>query len=650
MQVFIGFIKIFLLIILLSGCATIKAQNNAYSTKKTTSTKALGLYKKGELAARKNDYKKANGFFHKAIKKDPQFVDAFIQLGGIAYEQKEFAKAKQHFAKATQMAPDYKPRLYYTLGVIAFKEKNYPLAIKQIEHFLSFEKINKRRRKSATKKLANIKFIAQAIQNPLPFKPQNLGEAINSTNPEYLPSFTADEQFMIFTRRVNNQEDFFLSQKVAGVFQPASPIEEINTDKNEGAQCISADGRFMAMTLCGRERTAFGSCDIFASVKRKGKWLAMRNIGKEINSKYWDAQPSLTANGDALYFASDRPGGKGGRDLWVSYRTGNKWGTPVNLASINTDGDDQAPFIHSDGKTLYFMSDGHPGMGEADLFMSRKQADGSWTKAVNLGYPINDEGQQGALVVSLDGRKGYFAGPKESAGEGPFFGAIDIFEFELPLSLRPDPVTYVKAFVHDQANQPLEAQIQVVDLANNKIYFTTLTDELGLFLSVLPSGKNYALHVTKPGYFFHSENFQLTDINDIHQPYELKIQLNKIQKSTADVPQKASPIILQNVFFDSGKSTLQPYSYYELDQLAKLLIDQSAIKIQINGHTDNVGRPADNMTLSQKRAEAVYDYLIGKGISASRLSYKGFGETQPIDSNETAEGRRNNRRTEFERL
>ncbi len=650
--------SVLFIFLFLTGCVGTKAQTKmqtgTYTTRKTTNTHALGAYKKGNEYVQKRQLDKAIGQYKKALKKDPLFVDAMIKIGGVHYEKSDLESAKIYFEKVVKMAPDYQPRVYYTLAVIATKSKDYEQAIRLAEKYLSYPKIKGRRRAKGEKKLANWRFAKEAVRHPLPFKPKNLGPNINTSEPEYLPSFTADEQFLIFTRRVHNQEDFYISRKENGQFLPAVPMKDINTDKNEGAQCISSDGRFLAMTICGRDEYSRGSCDIYFSEKKDGSWTPIKKMGTAVNSKRWDAQPSLSANGQAIYFASERAGGLGGRDIWVSYRNeSGKWGVPQNLGdSINTAGADQAPFIHPDGKTLYFMSDGHPGMGGGDLFFSKRLANGQWSKAKNLGYPINDEGIQGALVVSLDGRKGYFAGPEKSASEGDFFGgAIDIFEFELPEEIRPDLVTYVKGEVLDfDSNKKLDgASVELVDLKTGKSFYKATVDKDGTFLAVLPQG-NYALNVSKAGYLFFSENYELNQPASFEKPFSLVAKLRKIIVKPSSSMGEKQVVILKNVFFDSGSAHLKSSSDFELDRVAQMLKDAKNLKMQINGHTDNVGSEAANLLLSEQRAKAVYDYLIQQGVSANQLTYKGFGESQPIDTNDSEEGRSNNRRTEMEPL
>ena len=349
------------------------------------------------------------------------------------------------------------------------------------------------------------------------------------------------------------------------------------------------------------------------------------------------------------------------KDIYVSQRLENgDWSQPKKLsAAVNTDDGDQNPFIHPDGQTLYFMSKGHPGMGGYDLFVTRKDENGAWQTPQNLGYPINTPSNEGALTISLDGKTAYFARDQSQlvAGEASAFdvakpgNGTDIFSFELHPDVRPQPVTYVKAKVRDANTQrDLIAEVDFVDLKTGKTHTKSLTDEAGEFLVVLPMGKDYALNVAKQKYLFHSENFALAESNSLTEPYLLNIDLIPIEeKSNSETPiAKAKPVILKNVFFATGSAELLDASLLELNRLKDLLVENPNLNIQINGHTDNVGSDNDNQTLSTNRAKAVYDFLIKNGITANRLRYKGFGESQPIATNDTEEGRQSNRRTEFE--
>ena len=472
-----------------------------------------------------------------------------------------------------------------------------------------------------------------------------------------MPSLTADGEKLVFVRVVGRQEDFYLSQKKNGRWEEAIPLENINHPQlSEGAQSIAANGKSIVFTACERKE-GMGRCDLYIAEMKNGQWQPARNLGSPINTKGWESQPSLSADGNTLYFVSDRQGGQGLIDLWVSRKdTAGHWGEPQNLGpTINTAEREQAPFIHPDGQTLYFMSDGHPGLGGFDIYFSRLQPDGSWGTPQNLGYPINTEANEGAFIVSLDGATAYFSTDRAGVLDSLMpedrkllRRASDIYSFELYPEARPQPVTYVKAIVREAGTRrPLIAEVDFIKLKSGQSHVQAQTDEEGEFLVVLPMGEDYALNVSKPGYLFHSENFALAEASSLTEPFLLEIELSPISEPTAGEP-AAKPVILKNVFFETASAALRPESTAELTRLKDLLEDNPGLAIRINGHTDNVGSEEDNQLLSENRAKAVYDFLVEKGIPEERLQYKGYGESKPIATNYTAEGRQQNRRTEFE--
>ena len=272
---------------------------------------------------------------------------------------------------------------------------------------------------------------------------------------------------------------------------------------------------------------------------------------------------------------------------------------------------------------------------------------------MNLGYPINTKANEGALIVSLDGKTAFFATDKKlSAAElentAPLKGDADIYQFELYEEARPNLVTYVKAKVYDaKTKQPLVAIAEISELGNEEEFMKVRTDEDGTFLLCLTAGKNYALNVNKQQYLFYSDNFALANVNNLEKPYLLDIPLIPIEATLSTEEEESQPIVLKNVFFETASAQLKSESEIELNKLKALLDQNPEMHVQINGHTDNVGQDEDNLKLSEARAKAVYTYLTNAGISASRLQFKGFGETRPIATNDTAEGRQQNRRTEF---
>lgn len=641
-----------ILSVLLTCAAAMVAAQPAYTTAKTTGSRSAKDYERAMTMIELGSLEEGYNLLARAVGNDSLFVDAYFQMAAIRYDQGVLAEAEQLFEKGLQLAPEYRKVVWLQLGLTEWRQDKFDEAEVHLKRYLDLEPSNERDIDLARTYLKRCEFSAAAMRNPVPFEPRKLGPGVNTDMDEYLPSFTADGSTLIFTRVLGRQEDFFLSRQAAdGTWEEARPIDRINTPENEGAQTVSADGRLLIFTACNR-RDAIGRCDLYFTEYKGGKWSDVRNLGEPVNSGAWESQPSLSSDGKALYFASDRRGGRGEKDLWVSYRQPDgSWGLPQNLGdSLNTPGDEQGPFIHPDGQTLYFMSDGHPGMGGADIFYSRRGPDGEWLAPVNLGYPINSKSDEGLLVVSLDGQTAYFASNRKDLDPAPSGGrtTYDIYAFDLYEAARPAPVTYVKAMVRDaETGVPLEAKVDFIDLGSGQVSSSSQTDKDGQFLVVLPAGRNYALNVSRPKYLFFSEHFALEGLHSVNEPYLLEIGLQAIGEGLADLP-KEKPIVLKNIFFESGSAVLLPQSLAELNILYRLLAENPSLRIQINGHTDSVGSDADNQVLSGHRAKAVYDFLVKEGIDSARLRYKGFGETRPVDTNDTEEGRQKNRRTEFE--
>lgn len=617
----------------------------AYFTVESAPNKAKNAYNDGVMEARKGNTAIAIGYFERALKECPTFIDAQLLWAGSQLKIKDYARAEEGFEKVIALDNKYQPGAYFTLAMSEWEQDKFEEAALHAEHYLKTNSPNPDLLREAKRLAANARFAAEAVKNPVPFDPKPVGNGVNSPADEYLPSLTADGGTMIFTRRDFIDENFYQSEFENGQWKTATPLDGVNTAQNEGAQHISPDGSWLVFTACNRrDDGSQGSCDLYWSQLKNSGWTKPVPFSAAINSTDWDAQPCISADGKTLYFSSMRPGGQGGRDLWLTTRQpGGKWSKPENLgAGINTDLDEQTPFLHPDGQTLYFTSNGLPGMGENDLYLVRRQADGSWGAPENLGYPINTKANEGTLTVSLDGRTAYFAANRPGGQ-----GGIDIYQFELPAHARPRPVTYARARVKDAVTgNPLVAKVDFTDLKTGLSFVSANTKSDGSFLVCLPAGKDYALNVSKDKYLFYSENFNLVETATFDKPYLLNIELQPIGDEAAAVA-SSKPIALRNVFFETGSASLRPESSSELDRLAALLTEVPTLKIQINGHTDNVGDEASNQRLSEARAKAVYDYLIAKNIAAERLKFKGFGESQPVETNDTAEGRGRNRRTEF---
>ena len=664
------FFRILSLLIFIFCCLISNSNNSAIQAQPKTAAKSKSKTAKkpskaDKLFASARDYlviqnnpTEAEKIFKKIIKKYPNYLQAYNELADLYTAQKKYADMRKIYTTMLERGKTPKNQFMVHLkwGEIEKKLGNYDTAALHLEKSLT-QKVPANwddRVKKAKNLLENSKFAAKAIKNPVTFKPIHLDSTINSRFDEYLPMITADEGTMVFTRRIGRDlrvnEDFYISRKdTANHWKYALPLgQPINTETNEGAISISPDGTRLFFAAEGR-KDGLGGFDIYYSIRRGDGWEGPYNLGHPVNSPGWESQPCLSADGQELYFCSRRNGGLGVIDIWVSYLKDNFWTTPKNLGEpINTSGDEQTPFIHPDGQTFYFSSSGHVGMGDNDLFMTRKQPNGQWAKPQNLGYPINTYNNEGGLAVTASGQYAYYSALTDSAG-------FDIFYFELPKNLQPNFVTYGKGLITDaETKSELGANIDITDLQTGKIVIATSSDPLtGEFLFTLPLGKNYMCNVNKENYLFYSDHFSLDTPNPPDKPFLIDIKLKPIKRTIVGPNEKViswnvgAPVVLKNVFFETGKYELQPLSYPELNRLVELLNQTPEMRIELSGHTDNVGLAAANQTLSVNRAKAVYNYLIAQGINANRLSYKGYGDTRPVAPNTTDEGRAANRRTEF---
>lgn len=613
--------------------------------------KALRLYEDGMDKYQQYQSEEALKLFKEAALLDPMFLDALEMIGMIYEDTKQFDSAVFYYERVIALNPDFYPPTYLHLGTSCFSRGWYEKSEQYLNTFLSFSDISAKQRSMAEMHLVKAQFAVEQVKHPVPFLPENMGDSINSQWDEYLPALTVDNRTLIVTvRHPKNpkdtlgamEEDFYESEwnYLTGTWGKVKRMPEpINSSENEGAQSISPDGRYLFFTACNRP-DGFGSCDIYVARKQGNKWGKPFNLWEPVNTAAWESQPSIAADGRTLYFASRRDGGKGGIDLWMSVLQDDKmWSEPVNLGdNINTTGNETTPFIHPDGQTLFFASDGHLGMGKMDLFYVRKQADGTWGKPVNMGYPINTYADEINIMINAKGDKAYFSSNMPGG-----FGRHDLYTFELYKEARPVPVTYMKGIVFDeQTRKPLEARFQVMKLPTGEVVAEAYSDALsGSFLVSLPVGESYALHVSKDHYLFYSEHFDLssdTVFSEIH-PFVREVPLKPLFKG--------QQLVLDNIFFKVDSYELLSESDVELNKLVELLQKNPGIKIEISGHTDNTGSEAHNLTLSEQRAKSVYDYLIAHHIDAERLSYAGYGFRKPIDTNDTEAGRQRNRRTEI---
>jgi outer membrane protein OmpA-like peptidoglycan-associated protein len=641
------YIKKYLLIIFLSWLFILPAFTQNHSP--AISEKARKYYEQAEplMFARKFD--QAIAVLNKAVEKEPQYAEAYYRLGNIHELLQNDVKALENYARSVELKPNHKPFIaaYYALGNIAMRKGNYEQAKGYYESFIELKPAKPAQFAEAKRNLANAMFAIEAKQHPLPFSPKPLSKAVNKFALQYFPVLTADQQTLIFTARdttaANDDENLYVSYQKNGEWtSPISLSSSINTPENEGTCSISADGRTLVFTSC-KGRESFGSCDLFVTYKVGEEWTMPINLGGKINTSSWESQPSLSADGRTLYFTSDRRGGYGKRDIWMSQLgEDGVWGTAINLGTaVNTPDDDLSPFIHVNGTTFFFSSKGHLGLGGFDLFATEKTGNNTWARPKNLGYPINTHDDQVSLFVTADGKKGYYSHEEK---RGRQYLSSVLHEFELPEQIAMEHTSdYLKGTVYDaQTKQKIGARLELFNLNSGNMDALMQADrKTGEYLTVLTQGASYALYVNKEGYLFKSLYFDFNQKKE-HEPLVLDIYLEPVRAGAKD--------ILNNLFFATGEFKLENKSKTELDKLIGFLNENKSLRMEISGHTDDIGKDEDNLELSRKRAKSVYDYLLNAGVNANRLKYAGYGETQFVAPNTSDKNRQLNRRIEFKVL
>jgi outer membrane protein OmpA-like peptidoglycan-associated protein/tetratricopeptide (TPR) repeat protein len=630
---------VLIIFLLITTVSTISAQ--WYDPLKVN-TKATDIYLQGITKAQNSEYTTAIHLIESALGIEPRFVDAHLSLAGVYANLKNYAASVDHFKKALSLDSVYSNYYLLPYSISLAGMGKFDEALTAVNTFLTNPKLNERSIKAGNFRKSCYEFAiayekSHSDKNYV-FKPENLGDNINSADLEYFPSLTIDGSKMIFTRRIKGNEDFYESDLENHHWGKAKQLPgNINSERfNEGAQNISQDGRWLIFTGCNFPEGR-GSCDLYISHLTKQGWSEAENLGPNVNSEFWESSPSLSPDKRDLYFSSNVPGGFGGKDIWVCHRNEEgKWGEAKNLGpEINTGGDESCPFMHADNQTLYFNSTGHQCYSDKpDLFVAKKLAGNKWSVPENLGYPINTIDDEGSLIVAADGKTAYYASDRSDTK-----GGMDIYTFELREGVRPLKTLWVKGKVFDiKTKNGLPSSVELTDVESKETLSRLQTDEDGNYLVTLPTGKEYAFNVSRKGYLFYSDHFDLS-AKTTDSIFQVDIPLQPIEVNAS--------IVLKNVFFDTKKSILKPGSITELDNVVRMMNENPKMKVQISGHTDNVGKPTDNLQLSMARAISVVNYLLGKGVKNERLVFKGYGETRPVADNKTEQGKALNRRTEL---
>ena len=610
---------------------------------------------KGDRFFQRKDYENALKNYLEALSLEKDHAQANFKAGISYLNQETYSQAVVYLEKAHNLQPDVDPNIHYHLAM-AYQEGHQ--FAKAQKHFEAFKGKYKNLAGVANQKITECILGDSLMKLPVNATVRPLAD-INTGFAEFFPLLTRDGQTLIFTsnrsaddyqvKSGTNFEDVYVSEIEGSQWRAPEKISpHINVKLNDAAVSLSPDGN--TLFLYYEE----GRGDIYTSTKENGAWSAPVPLNRFVNHPHYrESGACLSPDGKKLYFSSNRPGGKGGYDIYVCALGSNgDWGRPSNLGSpLNTRGDEEFPFLHSDGTVIYFSSNGHPSLGNHDIFRSSFQ-DGKWTSPENLGYPINTRGYEGNFVMMHNERTGYFSSRR---GDAP--GSMDLYTvtFASSPALSETPkgtgqgvtqagkkiVTLLKGTVIDVSNTtPLEATIRLVDNGSGIVVSTVKTGPSGNFELVIPHGGNFGVTTEKSGYLFNSMNFNLPRF-DKYQEIDTHILMVKAAVG--------SKVIMKNIFFDVNQSALKPESLSELQNIRDLLVRNPEWRIQVNGHTDNVGHPKTNLALSLKRAESVVQYLIREGISPDRLRAKGYGSERPLVSNDDeAEGRQINRRTEIE--
>lgn len=620
----------------------------SYAQFSSSSKKATKLFKQAQFIptqqldpqTRMPDFKAGIELVDKALKNDPNFWEAYVLRGEYHMNLRDKSAAIADFENALRVSPNHSRTgmTFYRLADLYLDQGAYDKALTNIKSFINHPNANEEYLKSGYSIYDNALFAIDAIKHPKPFNPVNAGPGVNTQFAEYYPTLTVNGKELMFTRALpygsSIQEDFFTSINRDNAWTVATPMpQHVNTEHNEGAPTISADGRSLIFVACidetgtyGEQRKGKGSCDLFFTQKIGPRWSNPVNLPGDVNSYHWETQPSLAADGKTLYFVRGLRG-KGAdqrnSDIYVSKLSEHgKWGAAERLSDvINTPFAEESVCIHPDGKTLYFASRGHAGMGGSDIFMSQMDRLGNWSKPVNLGYPINTKFDENSLIVSAEGNLAFFASDRAGG-----YGDLDIYYFELPKEFQPTTTYYFDGRVFDaQSNNPIPGHFTLKDIASGEVIIVSNADAInGTFTVPLPSNRQYVIEVTYDGYAMTSLGFDLT-YNANQTSYHLDIPMNPLNSGSAN--------ILKNIYFDLNSATLRKESNIELNNLANFLRTNPNIHIELGGHTDTRGNAEDNLTLSTERAKAVYTHLIQvERIDANRLTFVGFGEREPIIS------------------
>ena len=586
------------------------------------------------------------------------FYDAFDELRGkedfavfyelkaeILWVQKTYFESETEALKTINICPDNFPKAYYFLGEIAYNRKDYVNADIYLKKCLELE-ISDPYYSDAVLLYSKAKTLAEIINNPVDFNPK-IVKGISTKFDEYLPIISPDQELSFFTRRLEKKskqsitpiivEEFTWSKKENITFEVGSALDyPFNIESNEGGASITIDNKILYYTKCSLTQGGYKNCDIFYVFNQDGSWSEVQNFSKNFSKiDSWESQPTVSSDGKTIIFASDRKGGYGKIDLYEIQLVNGVWTDLKNLGSnINSNENEKSPYLHTDGKTLFFASQNFPTLGGFDIFYSRKDSLGNWGEPKNIGYPINSVADEISLFVSTDGNTAYFASNHLDG-----VGGWDIYSFSLHDGAKPERVLFLKGELLNENGQVLEdVELEIKNLKTNKV--TSVKVSAGTYVSALTldDDSDVLITVKKEGFAFNS-TFIASDDTSFFTPTELNIELQSLEKGKS--------FNISNIFFSTNSYEINDLAQEILIEFSSYLKLNNSLVIEVNGFTDDIGDFNDNQILSENRANAVRNLILKNGISADRISFNGLGELNPIEPNKDEKSREANRRTEF---
>lgn len=612
-------------------------------------------------------------FLAKVLEAQPNWAEANMAMAKMIMVKAKadgnegvYPAAIPYLKAAVDNCPEIGAEPFYQLGAQYYMAENYKNAIPYLEKYLKYDTEDPKKlgdnyeffSGQAEEMLRWSKFYVEVQNNPKPFSPGPV-KNICTTNDEYLAIVSPDNTMALYIRKlpVNQMDRVWGAQEFREVFMASDRQqggefdaghrldEPFNVNRNEGGPSLTIDNKHLFYTIT-KDGPDGPNTDLYTVDYIDGSWSEIRSMGDRVNDPvWWDSQPSVSADGTILYFASNRPGGQGGIDIWYTKKdAAGNWGVPVNMGpTINTPGNEKSPFIHSDSQTLYFSSDGHPGVGGYDIFYTRADAKGKWATPTNIGIPINTAGDEVGFFVSTDGNTGFFCSNLQMPGR---VGGWDVYQFELYKEARPEAVVIVKGDLKDEYGNPLSGPVEV------EIRNVTTKEKTKAVVDTVGGGFAAAIRVSK------KDDYVLTVKKDSSAFNSTMIKGNQDFKGKTTVTTQPMEVkklkvgaayTIHDINFGSNSAVLEPESMVVLEEFANYLKEHPNVKIEIHGHTDNVGDDGRNMALSQERAYAVFEALTQKfGVPRTQIkASRGFGETKPLETNDTEEGRAKNRRTEF---